>query len=66
MKAIGGGYDKKEIFIDIYTSKDESIPYSLIRKIPINLTKYIDLGKTDDTIIIDDLGLMLLFDVELT
>jgi hypothetical protein len=38
----------------------------MIKKIPINLTKYIDLGKIDDTFTAEDLGIMLVYDVEVT
>jgi hypothetical protein len=34
--------------------------------VTVNLTKYLGQGKIDDTISLDDLGILLIFEVEIT
>lgn len=57
---------KRDLQIEIYTSPDQNSKFQLLKQINMNLAIFVDKGKIDDVITFQDIGVMFVFDMEVT
>lgn len=65
-KGANGQLTRKEIIVEIYVAKDQSTEYQLLKQVNINLAQFVDSGKVDDVISFDDVGVLFVFDMEVS
>lgn len=59
---------KKEIVVEIFVSSDMNGTegFSLLKQINMNLAQFVDTGKIDDVISFQDIGVLYVFEMEVT
>ena len=57
---------KRDLQIEIYTCPDQNGKFLLLKQINMNLAIFVDKGKIDDIINFQDIGVMFVFDIEVT